>query len=99
MVWQGFNAALSRGEIRTAFRNAIHVIKTLFFAGEKLRKLLEKADFFMKLADQYKFLMAKLILSVFRETISTLIDKGESTNSTANNATNQDANQPELVSG
>jgi hypothetical protein len=53
----------------------------------------------MKLADQYKILMAKLVFSVFRETISILIDKGEFTNSTANNAINQDKNLPELVSG
>ena len=79
MARQGFNAALSRGENRAAFLNAMQHIKILIFAGEKLPTILEKVDFYLKLADQYNNVIGKRILYMFRDTISTLIDRGEST--------------------
>ena len=79
MARQAFSAALSRGESRIAFLSAMQHIKILTFAGEKLPIILERVDFYLKLADQYKNIMAKRILYMFRDTISTLIDRGEST--------------------
>ena len=79
MARQAFNAALSRGENRVAFLNAMQHIKILLFAGEKLPTILEKVDFYLKLADQYNNVIGKHILYMFRDTISTLIDRGEST--------------------
>jgi tetratricopeptide (TPR) repeat protein len=81
MALKGFNAALSRGENRAAFLNAMQHIKSCFFAGEKLLTILEMVDLHMKLADQYKNNMANSLLCIFRETISALIDRGESTSS------------------
>jgi len=91
MARQGFNAALSRGENRAAFLNAMQHIKILIFAGEKLPTILEKVDFYLKLADQYKNAMAKIVLSILRNATSTLIDKGESASSKINDATSGNA--------
>ena len=88
---QGFNAALSRGENRAAFLNAMQHIKMLIFAGEKLPTILKKVDFYLKLADQYKNAMATTVLSIFRNFTSTLIDKGESASSKVNDATSGNA--------
>ena len=91
MARQGFNAALSRGENRAAFLNAMQHIKILIFVGEELPTILEKVDFYLKLADQYKNAMAKIVLSILRNTTSTLIDKGESASSKVNDATSGNA--------
>ncbi|KAL7543351.1 hypothetical protein ACHAXR_012671 [Thalassiosira sp. AJA248-18] len=93
MLRQGFDAGMSSGESTTAFFNATQHIKTALIAGEKLKTLLEKVDYYLELADQYKNELAKIYLLIFRDTLSTLIDKGESTslNSTNKNANNENA--------
>ena len=84
MLRQGFDAGMSIGESGTAFFNSIHHIKTSPIAGEKLSTLLDKVDYYLELADLYKNELTKTYLSIFRDTISTLIDKGESTSSKRN---------------
>jgi hypothetical protein len=59
--------------------NAIQHIWIALAAGESLPILLEKVDYYLALANTYQNEIAKSYLSVFRGTISTLIDKGEST--------------------
>jgi len=84
MLRQGFDAGMSIGESGTAFFNSIHHIKTALIAGENLPTLLDRADYYLDLADQYKNELTKTYLCIFRETISTLIDKGETTSSKNN---------------
>jgi len=84
MLRQGFDAGMSTGESGTAFLNSIQHIKTSLIAGENLSSLLDKVDYYLELADLYKNKLTKTYLSIFRDTISTLIDKGESTSSKSN---------------
>jgi len=84
MVRQGFDVGMSCGESGNAFINAIHHIKAALIAGEKLPPLLDRVDYYLDLANQYKHEVTKSYLSIFRETISTLIDKGVSTGSKSN---------------
>ena len=81
MLRQGFDAGMSMGESGMAVLNAIQHIKTSLIAGEKLPKLLEKVDYYAELADKCNNGLAKIYLAMYRDTISTLIDKGVSTSS------------------
>ena len=81
MFGQGFNAGMSIGESGTAFLNALWQVRALFFAGEKLSALLEKIDIYVELAKQHKNDVT--MINIYRDTISTLIDKGESTSAAA----------------
>ena len=81
MIRQGFDVGMSIGDSDTAFFCAIHHIKMSLFGGEQLFTLLERVDYYLELADQYKNELAKSYLSIYRDTISTLIDKGEVTGS------------------
>jgi hypothetical protein len=76
MLRQGFDAGMSLGESGTAFFNAIRHIRTAVIAGESLPILLEKVDYYLALANTYQNEIAKTYFSIFRGTISTLIDKG-----------------------
>ncbi len=79
MLRQGFDAGISLGESGMAFYNAIQHIKTAVVAGDRLPSLLEKVDYYLEQENTHKNEFAKAYLSLFRGTISTLIDKGEST--------------------
>jgi hypothetical protein len=81
MLRQGFDAGMSLGESGMAFYNAIQHIKTAVVAGDRLPSLLEKVDYYLEQANTYKNEIAKAYLSVFRGTITTLINKGGSTSS------------------
>jgi hypothetical protein len=76
---QGFDAGMSLGESGMALFNAIQHIKTAFMAGHRLPTLLEKVDYYLEQENTYQNEFAKAYLSLFRGTISTLIDKGVST--------------------
>jgi hypothetical protein len=76
---QGFDTGMSLGESGTAFFNAIRHIRTAVIAGDRLPTLLEKVDYYLALANTYQNEIAKAYLSIFRGTISALIDKGVST--------------------
>jgi hypothetical protein len=79
MLRQGFDAGMSLGELGPAFYNAIHHIKTAVVAGDMLPSLLEKVDYYLEQANTYQNEIAKAYLSIFRGTVSTLIDKRQST--------------------
>jgi hypothetical protein len=79
MLRQGFDAGMSLGESGMAFYNAIQHIKTEVMAGARLPTLLEKVDYYLEQANTYQNEMAKVYLSIFRGTVSTLIDKRQST--------------------
>jgi len=79
MLRQGFDAGMSLGESGTAFYNAIQHIRIALAAVESLPILLEKVDYYLALANTYQNEIAKSYLSIYRGTISTLIDKGDST--------------------
>ena len=76
---QGFDTGMSLGESGTAFFNAIRHIRTAVIAGDRLPTLLEKVDYYLALANTYQNEIAKAYLSIFRGTISALIDKGVTT--------------------
>ena len=81
MFRQGMGLALSTGHKYPAFLNMIQHICFLLHSGQNLPTLLDKVDYYLGLAATYKNDFAKKYLSIFRKTISILIDKGESTSS------------------
>ena len=81
MFRQGIGLALSTGHKYPAFLNMIQHICFLLHSGQNLPTLLDKVDYYLGLAATYKNDFAKKYLSIFRKTISILIDKGESTSS------------------
>jgi hypothetical protein len=81
MLRQGFDAAMSLGEIGFAFLNALQHIGSAFFSGERLHTLLDRADYYLELTDVHANDFAKIFHPLYRGMISELIDKGESTNS------------------
>ena len=80
----GFDVGMSVGETVAAFFNAAYHIKTALAAGESLPILLDKVDYYLGLAETYQIKIANIILSIFRDTISTLIGKAGSTIPTHN---------------
>ena len=81
MFRQGLGLALSIGQRHPAFLNIISHVRFLLMSGHNLRALLDKVDYYLGLATTYKNNFAKRYLSIFRKTISIVIDKGESTSS------------------
>jgi hypothetical protein len=73
MLRQGFDVGMSLVETGVAFFNAIHHLRTSLMSGERLPTLLEKLDYYLKLANTYQNETAKLFLSLHRETISILM--------------------------
>jgi len=76
MLRQGFDAGMSLGETGVALFNSIQHIRSAFMAGERLPTLLEKVDYYLKLANTYQNETAQVFLSCHRETISILMGKG-----------------------
>ncbi len=81
MTRQGFEAGMSLGDVGSAFLNAYCHIRTAIVAGARLPTLMERVDYYLKLTSTYQQETSKVFLSIFRGTISILIDKGESTSS------------------
>jgi predicted ATPase len=75
MLRQGFDVGMSLGETGIAFFNLSRYIEIALMAGDKLPTLLEKVDYYLKLANTYQNETAKLFLSLHRERISILMDK------------------------
>jgi hypothetical protein len=82
MLRQGFDAGMSLGETGIAFLNSTQHIKSALMAGDRLPTLLEKMDYYLKLANTYQNETVKVFLSIPRETISILIDNGGAFSST-----------------
>ncbi len=81
MLRKGFDAGMSLGESGMAFLNSgIHIRCTLL-AGDRLPTLLEKLDYYLKLANTYQDENLKEPLSLLRETISILINNGGTSSS------------------
>jgi hypothetical protein len=80
---QGFDTGMSLGETGIALLNSFCHIRAAIVAGDRLPNLLDKVDYYLKLANTYQNEIAKTLLSTFRELISILIDnKGPSSLST-----------------
>jgi hypothetical protein len=75
---QGFDVGMSIGESDTAFLNSVHQIKSLILAGDRLPLLMEKVDYYLELADAYNNVLGKIFFSIFRSTITILINGGDS---------------------
>jgi len=82
MLRQGFDAGMSLGETGIAFFNSSHHIWTALAAGNRLPTVLEKLDYYLKLANTYQNEITKTFLSINRETISKLIGNGGPSSST-----------------
>ena len=77
---KGFSAGLSSGGANTAFFCATHGIRFSIFSAEKdLTSLLKEIDYYLLLLETYKNEYAKKFILCYRETVATLIDKGETT--------------------
>jgi hypothetical protein len=81
MLRQGFEAGMTLGESGMALFNALKHIRTAVHSGDRLPTLLEKVDYYLALANTFQNEIAKAYLSIYRGTISTLMDKGASTRS------------------
>ena len=76
---RAFEAALSLGQVDTAFWCSTHSIKSLIFSGARLRSILKEIDYYLHLLETYKSEVSKNFLLIFRETVSLLIDNGKTT--------------------
>lgn len=76
---RGFEIGLSCGHFGSASYCAIQAIKCAVFGGETLASLLKEIDYYLHLSKKYTNVMAINYLLNYRETVSTLIDKGHAT--------------------
>ena len=76
---RGFKSGLSVGNPDGGFHCVIHVIKGAFFSGENLISILKEIDYLLHLLESYNNVVVRNYLLNFRETVSTLIDKGSAT--------------------
>ena len=77
---KGFSAGLSSGGANTAFFCAAQAILFSTISAEKdLTSLLEEIDYYLLLLETYKNELGKKFIFCYRETVATLIDKGETT--------------------
>eukprot|EP00986_Skeletonema_menzelii_P003845 scaffold1255_cov199-Skeletonema_menzelii.AAC.1 len=90
----GFRSGLSYGNANMAFYCALLAAHFSFISGEKdLTSLMTEIDYYLHLLETYKSDVAKNLLLCIRETVSTLIDKGETTSIEAK-ASYGDLNDP-----
>ena len=77
---KGFSAGLSSGGANTAFFCAAQAILFSIISAEKdLTSLLKEIDYYLLLLETYKNELGKKFILCYRETVATLIDKGETT--------------------
>ena len=77
---RGFASGMSSGNASMAFYCASHGIHFSTISAEQdLPSLLKEIDYYLHLLDVYKSEMAKKFILCYRETVSTLIDRGEAT--------------------
>jgi len=75
----GFKVAISSGKYAyVAFLNSIHIVRTALLSGQNLSTLLKETDYYLQVMTQFRNKITMPYLSAYRETISLLIDKGES---------------------
>ena len=92
---RAFEAALSLGQVQTAFNCAAHSIKSLIFSGANLNSILKEIDYYLHLLKTYKSEVSKNFLLIFRETVCLLIDNGK-TNSIESAPCVGDLNDPAI---
>jgi hypothetical protein len=80
---QAFDVGMSLGESGMAFNNSVCQIRSSILAGDRLPSLMEKLDYYMKLADAYNNELGKLFFTIFHSTIAILIGGGESSHNSA----------------
>ena len=80
---QAFDVGMSLGESGMAFNNSVCQIRSSILAGDRLPLLMEKVDYYMKLADAYNNELGKFFFSIFYGTIAILIGGGESSHYSA----------------
>ena len=77
---KGFASGLSSGDAGGAFNCASKLTHFSILSAEKdLTSLLKEIDYYLLLLKTYKSEFAKKIILCYRETVSTLIDRGETT--------------------
>ena len=76
---RGFEAGLSNGNSDMSFHCAVQVIKNSIFSGTNLRVILKEIDYYLHLLETYKCELEKNYMLIFRETVSVLIDNGQTT--------------------
>mmetsp|Transcript_23122 Transcript_23122/g.33019 ORF Transcript_23122/g.33019 Transcript_23122/m.33019 type:complete len:804 (-) Transcript_23122:247-2658(-) len=77
---KGFASGLSSGDANTAFFCASHGVYFSIISAEKdLTSLLKEIDYYLLLLETHKSELTKKFLLCFRETVATLIDRGETT--------------------
>lgn len=91
----GFDIGMSTGETVGAFFNSFSHINTALAAGERLPTLLDKVDYYIRLAEAYQNKFATIMLSITRYTISTLI--GNTGSSTPTSNTDAPAGTPDFI--
>ena len=82
MLRRGFEAGMSLGEIGIAFLNSILHMRTAIVAGERLPALLDRVDYYLEQTNTYQNEIAKVYLTIQRNTISALIENKETTDPT-----------------
>ena len=76
---RGVESGLSSGNPVDGLNCTIHVIKGIFYGGENLFSVLKEIDYFLNLLGSYNHAEARNYMLNFRETVSTLIDRGSAT--------------------
>lgn len=74
----GFASGLSSGDAHAAFFCAAYGIHySVISGGKDLNSLLKEIDYYLHLLKTYKSELAMKVIMFYRETVSTLIDRGE----------------------
>ena len=77
---KGFESGLSSGDSNPAFYCAnLGVYFSIISAEKDLTSLLKEIDYYLLLLETYKSELAKKPILCYRETVATLIDRGETT--------------------
>jgi hypothetical protein len=80
---QAFDVGMSLGESGMAFNNSVCQIRSSILAGDRLPSLMEKVDYYIKLADAYNNELGKIFFTIFHSTIAVLINGGDSSHYSA----------------
>ena len=94
---RGVESGLSSGNPADGLNCAIHVIKGIFYGGENLFSVLKEIDYFLHLLGSYNHAEARNYMLNFRETVSTLIDRGNATDIEAKASFSSMSESPILV--
>jgi hypothetical protein len=76
---QGFEFGVASGDTVSAFLNAAVYIRFSIIGGSRLPDLLRETDKYLSLVGHHNHTMTRAYIWTFRQTISTLIDKGNNT--------------------